>query len=188
MTSSSEEFAQLDENVFNELLRLARYYKRDAEKCEQAKAYLMGCCAITSALETALICVVHLYPEDVIKAPSLPRSRSKVRPLLKWKLSHLVQVAREVGWLPAGLELDAEWNSRRAKIGDHVVAVMQLRNLVHPAAYIDAHVRKRVTARYLKHAFEVVDVAIKHLEARNAKALLKAMKEEGWTPEGSHAS
>lgn len=178
MTGAGNAFAELDEETYHELLRLTRYYRHEAEKCEEAKAYLMGCCAIAAALEAALLCITHLYPEDVLDAPSVPKHKGVIKPLLDWKLDRLVRVAREVGWLPAGLKLNEEWRTRKAKIGDHVFVLKVLRNLVHPAAYVRDHAKKRVTARYLKHAFGVVDVAISHLEERNAEALRKAMKEE----------
>jgi hypothetical protein len=75
----------------------------------------------------------------------------------------LLAVARELNWLPAGLSLEAEWNSAHAEIGDYVEVVRQIRNLIHPVRYANDFSRIRVTKKYLEACFEIVDSATDYL-------------------------
>jgi hypothetical protein len=45
----------LTEDEEKELWRVNRFYWREAERCEEAKAYLAGCVMLGSALENILI-------------------------------------------------------------------------------------------------------------------------------------
>src|SRR5262245_16824194 len=122
MTEASKaSFADLDEAQFGEILRLQRFYHRESQKCEAAKAYLSGCVMLGAALEAGLLAMAHCFAEEVASCKGVPRAKRHgvVKPLLKWKLSELLRVAKTLGWLPASLELDQEWNHQTADIGDH---------------------------------------------------------------------
>jgi rSAM/selenodomain-associated transferase 2 len=47
-----------------ELHRLLRFYNREAERCSKARAFLAGCVMAGAELETALMLMVDIYPED----------------------------------------------------------------------------------------------------------------------------
>ncbi len=106
LPSIDTSFATLDDELFNELLRLSRLYHREAKKCEAGKAYLAGCVMLGASLEAAVIGMVHCFPEEVAGCDAAPRKKGQLKPLLKWNLGQLVRVARELGWLPAGLRLE----------------------------------------------------------------------------------
>lgn len=148
------------------------------KRCEKAKAYLAGCVMLGSALEALLILMVNVYHEAAMATGRVPTKGKKPKPLLDWDLAELLKVAKATGWLPAGLELDEDWNSRKAKVGDHAEVVRMVRNLPHPGRYRKEHFRGRITRKYLGHQFEVVDACREWLADHNAKSILARMREE----------
>ena len=112
-------FETLTEKEERELHRLFRFYWKEAERCETAKAYLAGGVMLGSVLETILMLMVNAHSDDVFASGAAPNRNKKPLALLKWDLSQLIKVAKAVGWLPGQSELNDDWNSRKAKIGDY---------------------------------------------------------------------
>jgi hypothetical protein len=172
-------FTSLSDEQERELYRLSRVYWREALKCEEAKAFLAGSVMLGSALETLLLLMVNVYPEEAELTGCVPTRKGVRLPLLDWSLADLLKVAKAAGWLPSGLTLQDEWDGRKAKIGDYAEVVRMVRNLVHPARYVEDHYRSRVTAKYLRRQFEVVSLCREWLLERNDKSLREHMREEG---------
>lgn len=168
-------FSKLTESEERELYRLNRLYWREALRCEEAKAYLAGCVMLGSVLETLLILMVNIYPEEVEQTGKFPTNPNKRKSLLKWDLADLLTVAKAANWLPFALELSDVWSSRKARIGDYAEVVRMVRNLAHPARYAKDHYRRRVTAKHLQFQFEVVQSCRSWLADHNAKSLLEHM-------------
>lgn len=175
---SSMTITPLTEAEQKELLRLQLFYWREALRCEKAKAYLAGCVMLGSALEALLMNMVDLYADEVEKTGRIPKSKNKAKPLLKWDLAELLSVAKATGWLPSALDLSDDWNWRKAKVGDYAEVVRMMRNLTHPARYLQDHGGRRVTDRYLQRQFEIVLACRDWLAAHNNRELLRAMEEE----------
>jgi hypothetical protein len=172
-------FNTLTDEEEKELYRLQRFYWREARRCEESKAYLAGCVMLGSALEALLILMVNVYPDEAEKTGQAPMAKGNPKALLDWKLVDLLRVAKAATWLPAGLALTDEWNFRKARIGDHAEMVRIVRNLAHPARYLEDHRRRIVTAKYLRRQFEVVLLCRDRLLERNNSFLLEHMKDEG---------
>jgi hypothetical protein len=168
-TSADPDWSVITEEQFDDLLRLARLYLREARRAENAKAYLASCVMYGSALEAELIGMVHLYPEDIPSTAPLPMRGKHIKNVLEWNLDQLIRVASVAGWLPAGLDVPESWNHRKAKIGDYSRWLKAVRNLVHPARYVRDHPKKRITAKYAKQADEVFSIASGHVYARFAR-------------------
>jgi len=146
-----------------EILPLAAQYKREAKKCLSAKAYLSGCVLMEAAMEAILLSTANCFPEIITSARCTPKKDGKIKHLDRWTFIDLLTVARELNWLPPGLSPKDEWSSVHAKIGDYVEVVRQIRNLIHPIRYVNDFSGKRVTRKYLKACFEIVDIAIEYL-------------------------
>ena len=170
-------FQLLNDDEERELWRLSRVYWREALRCENTKAFLAGAVMLGSALETLLILMANAHPDEA--EATIPKKKGQGRPLLEWKLADLLKVAKAANWLPSGLNLEDDWNRRKAKLGDYAEVVRMVRNLVHPARYFKDHYRSRVTARYLQRQFDVVLNCRDWLLARNNEVLRKRMREEG---------
>jgi hypothetical protein len=171
---------ELTENQFKELMRLCRVYRREADRAMEARAYLAGCVMIGAALEAALVAMCDCY-FDEIPAELIPKERNTGKPkhILDWSLSRLLKIARECHWLPVGLALNDEWNPKRAEVGDWAVILKEYRNLVHASRYIQDFMRSRVTKHRMEMCFDVLDVAISHLQAKLHVSLRAAIEKEG---------
>jgi hypothetical protein len=173
-------FTTLTDDEEKELYRLSRFYWKEARRCEKAKAHLAGCVMLGSALETLLILMINIYSDEAEQTGKIPTKKGKPKPLLDWLFVDLLRVAKAANWLPSALDLNNdEWSSRKARIGDYAEVVRQVRNLAHPARYVEDHHGQRVTAKYLQRQFEVVLLCRDWLSQRNNKSLLEHMKAEG---------
>jgi hypothetical protein len=171
-------FMTLTDEEEKEVLRLNRFYWQEALRCEKAKAHLAGCVMLGSAFETLLILMINCFCDEAEQTGKIPRKKGKPKPLLDWQLVELLRVAKAAKWLPAALNPDEDWNSRKARIGDYAEVVRMMRNLAHPARYLKDHYRKRVTNKYLQRQFELVLLCRDWLSHYNNKALLEHMKAE----------
>lgn len=172
-------FTTLTDEQEKELRRLNKFYFEEAKRCESAKAYLAGCVMLGSALETLLILMINGFSEEADQTGKVPTRKSQPKPLLDWQFVELLRVAKAAHWLPSALDLQDDWNKRKARIGDYAEVVRQVRNLAHPARYVEDHHRKRVTAKYLQRQFDVVLLCRDWLAKRNNESLVKHMREEG---------
>ena len=55
---------ELSDDQFQELMRLCRFYRREADRAMGAKAYLAGCVMIGAALEADLLAMCHCYSDE----------------------------------------------------------------------------------------------------------------------------
>lgn len=169
---------ELQENQFQEVLRLCGFYRKEAERCMETKSYLAGCVMIGAALEADLIAMCHCY-SDEIPTELVPRKKNgKPKPLIEWSFSQLLRVARKCGWLPSGLSLDEEWDHKKAHVGDYAVVVKEIRNLVHPSCYVKDFQRQRLTKRRMEFCFEILEVTSDHLQAKVHASLKVAMEKD----------
>jgi hypothetical protein len=172
-------FTTLTDEEEKEMWRLSRLYWKEALRCERAKAHRPGCVILGSALETLLILMINCFSDEAELTGRLTLKKGVPKPPLDWQLVELLRVARAAKWLPAALNPDDDWDSRKARIGDCAELVRMVRNLAHPARYLKDHYRKRVTKKYLQRQFELVLLCRDWLSTRNNKALLEHMKAEG---------
>lgn len=165
----------LDEQQTKELLRLIRYYRDEAYRCKEVKAYLAGCGMAGAALEAIIIMMVDTYPEEVI--PYLSSKYINKSPL-NWDLIELLNVAKKAGWLPHSLNLTEEWNARKAKIGDYAEVLRQIRNLLHPGRYLKDHYRKRITAKHLDLSLDILLFSVDWFLHKVNQSIASQLEEE----------
>lgn len=169
----------LKEDQEAELHRLLGYYRREAKRCKKAKAYLAGCIMAGAELETALILMVNAFPQDLVSISGLPHTKKGVKPLLKWTLAELLRMAKKANWLPSGLDYEQDdWDHKKARVGDRAEVNRELRNLAHPAQYLSAHYRKRVTKKHLEFTFTTINIVNSWLYSRIEDSVLARMEEE----------
>jgi len=152
-------------------------YKREAEKCYKAKAYLSGCILIGAAMEGLLLVTVNCFDFLIHDVKSAPKVKGKIKKLESWKLHELIKVAKELHWFSSGLSPDEQWNGAKAQIGDYIEVLRQIRNLVHPARYANDMGKKKVTKKYLESCFNILDAAVDQINAL-LKLSVKEMKKE----------
>jgi len=157
--------------------RISLFYKREAEKCLNAKAYLSGCIFIGAAMEGLLITTINCCYYLILETKSAPRKKGEVKELELWKFHELLSVAKELMWLPSSLSPEEEWDIARAQIGDYVEVIRQIRNLIHPVRYVDDIGKKKITKKYLAACFNILEAAADQL-TMVVKLSLKAMRVE----------
>lgn len=168
----------LQDEEFNELLRLQRMYRREADKCMKGGSYFAGCVMLGAALEGDLTAMCHCFASEI--PPNLiPKKNGKPKPLLDWTLHQLLIVARSCNWLPSGLDLEDEWKRKQAQAGDYAVVLKDFRNLVHPARWIHDFHGRRVTKRRMEMCFEILEIAGDWLWAKLGRSLDADLREEG---------
>ena len=149
---------KLNEDELQELLRLSGVYRREARKCMQAKSYLAGCIMIGAALETDIMAMCHCYVDE-IPSKLISKKKGRAKPLLDWSLFQLITIARECEWIPSGLSLDDDWDSRKADVGDYSEVLRQIRNLVHPSCFVKDLPKSRMTKQRMQMCFDVLEAA-----------------------------
>jgi hypothetical protein len=143
-----EDQSQLQEAEHKELHRLRVFYWAEAKRCEAAKAHLAGCVMLGSAVECLLVLFTDIYFEEALATGKAPTKKGKIKPLLKWDLAELLRVAEAANWFPETIE------GKKASIRDSSLTLKQIRNLVHPARYLQDHHGRRVTKKFLDFSFE----------------------------------
>lgn len=142
---------------------MALLYKKEAEKCFSVGAYLSSCILIGAALEALLLSTINSFPELVLNAKTTPRIRGKIKKLEKWSLGELINVAKEVSWLPSNLFSKDEMKITGIKKEDYFEFVQKTRNLIHPTLYANELGRRKVTKKHLIACFNIVNNASYYL-------------------------
>jgi len=161
-------------SISDRLIETAGLYHREAEKCRRARAYLPACIMQMSVLETALMAMCFLYPDQlrrttIYRNKRFRRKRSKA---LDFTLFELIRIADELGWFPPKV---ITWGKRTTLAG-FAHEIRKLRNFVHPGVWA---AERSGTTRFNKATFEVAyeiyEVAnswlVHHVESNLAKKL-----------------
>lgn len=159
-----------------ETYRLIKLYRREASRCHEGKAYLAGCIMLGSALEATLLVFLHAYTDQATIFVKTHRNQLADKPLIRWSLAEMLDVAKNLGWLPSGLSLEEKWLKKYAQIGDYAEVVREIRNLVHPACYSKTFHRKRATKRYFDWVSDILAAAIDYLASFNNECLRRHME------------
>ncbi len=93
----------------------------EAQRCVDAGAHLSAIIIMGSMLEGLLLGVCQRKPAEANKCPCAPKNNKtgKVKNFSDWKLSEMIDVAHQVGWL--GIDVKKFSHSLR-----------EFRNLIHP--------------------------------------------------------
>jgi hypothetical protein len=154
---SSEEI--IDGDKLGELLN---GYIAEMEKCGRAGAYLAGCVMAPSALEAVLLAKVNLELLDEKRKLS-KRFKEKLRKksLVRLTLGELIKAAREAGWFPFVPDEEIERNLRKAKIGNLMEVVKEIRNMLHPGKWLrDYPDIKHINKEHFEASYSILKGAI----------------------------
>jgi len=141
------------------LLKIQNFYIDEAKKCYEAKAYFAGCVMLGSVLEATLLIIVALYPEEVNTLKKFPKRGGKPTSPINWSLSYLLDVARELNWLPGKLERTNNYDSpEKGEIGDDARIIHEIRNLVHPGKYLRCYPSVDITEKHFYYSFIILNL------------------------------
>ena len=146
---------ETEQQESKELWRLVDLYRAEAERCQQIGAYLAGCVMLGSALEAGLLLMAECHVNNVQASARLPRTgRGAPKPPRKWTLGELLDVGRDMTWLPAG----------PGRLGDYAWAVQKTRNLIHAGKYVAEYAGVDVGEEDYERAYTVVQAAFDWLD------------------------
>ncbi|MBI3089596.1 MAG: hypothetical protein HYY96_02930 [Candidatus Tectomicrobia bacterium] len=180
MGRSKDEMAvAMDTTDIRRLVELADYSRQEAIGCLRSEAYFAGCLVVGTALEAALLALVIWHPQDVHKATSTPRHKNgTLRPYTQWSLSHLVEVADELNWIPKDLsKWLPEGEQKKMQVDDHTLdhlmpgfqcidflhLLIRVRNLVHPYRYLKENMSVPVPEDVCRCCLFILDDILRHL-------------------------
>jgi hypothetical protein len=148
---------EIEEQQSKELWRLVDLYRAEAERCRQIGAYLAGCVMLGSALEAGLLLMAECQVENVGASARVPRTnRGAPKPPQKWTLGELLDVGKDMTWLPAA----------PGHVGDYGWAVQKTRNLIHAGRYAAEHAGVDIGEEDYESAYTVVQAAFDWLDNR----------------------
>jgi hypothetical protein len=146
---------------FNLLLKLARHWEIEADRCAKSRAYYGACILAAASIEAMLLATCDLLPDEVREAaPKLNlRLRGSIGHL---GLAELIKIATTAGWLAPDLQ-----DSSKPDIQAITDLVRRLRNLSHPGR----HLRELRQVPLPRSAFRVAWYAIDAVRERLANKL-----------------
>jgi hypothetical protein len=103
-----------------------------------------------AALEAVLTSVTAFLYEDALKTQKAPKEKGKTKHLLKWSFYELLDVAKEAKWIPEELKLEESLDPRTVKHPVRTDTIREVRNLVHPARYLQDRSGKEYTEEELR--------------------------------------
>jgi hypothetical protein len=162
----------------DKLLEIINFLLSEARRCRKARGYFAGCVVLGSLLETLLLSVVELYPEEVQSSKKVPMRKGEPKPLSDWTLAELLSVSKDLNWLPSRLKRDDAFDRRKAKIGDYAEIIRNTRNFVHPNRYLSDYDGKRLTSSDFDHSYEIVLLVSDWLQAKVMRSLKEHMDHE----------
>jgi hypothetical protein len=148
---------ETDARQSTEVWRLVDLYRAEAERCRQIGAYLAGCVMLGSALEAGLLLMAECQVDNVKASARVPKTnRGAPKPPQKWTLGELIDVGKDMTWLPAA----------PGDVGDYASAVQKTRNLVHAGTYVTEHAGLDIGEEDYESAYTVVQAAFNWLDSR----------------------
>ena len=146
-----------------ELLRIMDVYHDEAERCLSSGAHLAACVMLAAELEAVLLATASVNAEEVDESPKRPEQKGKPKPLIDWNLWESLRLARDLHWLPSDWSIDVDVDGRLIRADDHADLLRKVRNLIHPARYIQDFLGGHVTEAELHTCYRVVEDVIDHL-------------------------
>ncbi len=174
--------------TFERLNELMLSYRREAKRCIRAKAYLAATVMQVSAFEAGLQVMCLLYPKEVKKTKVYAGKhfRGKRNRTLEFSLHQLINIADELGWLPAK---HIRWAGKRTTLAGYSHEIRKVRNYVHPAVWASDRTNPlKFTKGVYGVVDEVIDVANSWLFHRIERDLLKAINRKEKKRDGRAAS
>lgn len=155
----------INDNEFDSLMKLIEQYRGEAEICKKAGAPLAGCVSIAGAMEAGILAMAYCCGDEVPGTDTFRRKGEQ--DLRKWNLKELLDLAREMNWLPSKVPMDKIARlsgiepDEALKQGDlwyFADVVREVRDLVHPGRNLRLWSGVQISKEYLDSVEETVQI------------------------------
>jgi hypothetical protein len=147
---------------FDDLLRIAVSYKRQAEKCAGVKAYHASSIFLASAVEASILAMYYCFSSQARKSKTYRSLKNGRKNILYWDLFQLVRLAKELKWIPPKVSVGRS----RYSISDTIDQLRQTRNTIHPGNYLRTRDGNLVGVRDFKRAERIFQNCLQILEEK----------------------
>jgi hypothetical protein len=156
---------RISDEDFDALRKLIEQFRTEADNCKKACAPLAGCIMIAGALEAGILAMAYCCEDEVSKTDTFRRTHEP--DLRQWGLKDLLDLAREMAWLPTTVPMDKIARlsgvdpDEALKNGDlwyFAEVVREVRDLVHPGRNLRLWSGIGPTKEYLDSVEETVQI------------------------------
>lgn len=160
------------QSKFECLLDILKTYHDQAVRSEKCRAYLAGCVFLGAAIEGGLLATSKCYPSQVRQSLKYRSKRKKDRNLDKWGFLDLLELGRELRWIPSRIPMGkiARASGITVKsalangdLGYFADVVREIRNLVHPGVYVRKMRNVKIAKSYYRFCYDVEDIVFGYL-------------------------
>jgi|SRR5208337_139546 len=157
---------------FDFLLEILQIYHDQAVRSKKCRAYLAGCVFLGAAIEGGLLATARCYPSRVRQSLKYRNKRKKDRNLDKWGFLDLLELGRELKWIPSRIPMgkiarasgiSVKSDLANGDLGYFADVVREIRNLVHPGIYVRRMRNVRITESYYQFCYEVEGIVFDYL-------------------------
>lgn len=165
-------------DINDRLINVINKYRREARKCEKAKAYLGASIMQAAALEASLQAMCFLYPADIKKTSTYKRKpfKGKRYKALEFSLSQLINIAEEANWFTGKTII---LGRKQTTLRELAHEVRNIRNLVHPGKWArELKSAEKVNRKLYEAVYEICDLATSWLLHRINESLRRRMEKK----------
>lgn len=169
-----------EDERFERLQEITNFFEDEAERCKEAKAFFAGTIMLGAELEGLLLIMMECYTDEIkgcILPPGVMKNLANWKTRSRLTLDHLLEIAKQMKWLPFGLSPSDEFHQKGAKIGDYAKIVQGVRNFVHPGRWIREQPEMEIEEENYEAYFEILQVVKDWLRAKLEESIMKAALE-----------
>jgi hypothetical protein len=146
---------------YDNLLRIAVSYKRQAERCRQAKAYHAACILLASAVEALILAMFYCFNYQARKSTTYRYfKKARGKSILFWDMFHLIKLAKELGWIPGRISAGRS----RYSPSDTIDQLRLIRNTIHPGNYLRTRHGNLLSAKDFRRTERMFQSCVEILE------------------------
>jgi len=156
---------------FTFLLDLSERYDEEASNCKKNGQILAGCVMYAARMEATILAMALVHENEVIASETYRRKSE--RDLRQWGLKSLLDLSRELNWIPSSLavgviarksDIEPDEALKRGDIGYFADVVREVRDMVHPGRYLRLWSGVPLTNEFVESVEETVGVVNEVLE------------------------
>jgi hypothetical protein len=178
----------ISEEDFNFLLKLSERYDEEAINCKKNGQVLASCVMYAARMQATILAIALVHENEVIGSKTYQRMSEP--DLRKWQLSQLLDLSRELNWIPSSLPVgeiartsgvEPDEALKRGDVGYFADHVREVRDMIHPGRYVRLWSGMPITNEFVESVEETVSVVNEILEAKLHETMKNSAEFQEWT-------